>query len=488
MFALVLFIVTAFVALSVVSKNKYKYLVAMYCITFVIALFFANLYIYNVTSFRFLTFHSSRIFYDIFSHLSLHVSDIARGYNLCFAMFMTVSLFIGLNLMEIKTIKGIYLILPIIFFIYTTDTSTTRNIFLLENTKPLYNGIGKIIIGIDTCILYLYSLAPIVASLVCLHRTKIFIKRRQYISVFAITLLVTGCFFAIFVYGTYHYVLFSAVSVAGIPNVDSIATYSPSGYIIIVIMLSIFGIIVCLNPFKYHDYISDRATRKSTRELNKNLSMFLHTYKNTFWCIASQLGIIREKLEKNDIQKALEYTDKLERLSRENFSNIASILLIINNKRISFKPVLLEACIDEAISRVTLSDDIKLIKNLSPIKDVYIIGSRQHLVETFVNIITNSADALKCSDTAEKTIRIDSITERDVCMISFFDNGTGIDQKNLNKIFDLFYTTKSLSTNSGIGLNYVRNSVAMHKGDMRIKSRINEYTRVEIAFPIKTNR
>ena len=101
-----------------------------------------------------------------------------------------------------------------------------------------------------------------------------------------------------------------------------------------------------------------------------------------------------------------------------------------------------------------------------------------------INIINNAIDALSLCDKDDKVIKLNFITEDELCMLTITDNGIGINKKDLFKIFRLFYTTKSYTTNNGIGLNYVKNVVAMHKGEIRINSKPDKYTSVQIVFPI----
>src|SRR5258708_40193652 len=52
--------------------------------------------------------------------------------------------------------------------------------------------------------------------------------------------------------------------------------------------------------------------------------------------------------------------------------------------------------------------------------------------------------------------------------IAFADTGIGIDPKNLPRIFDLYFTTKSQGT--GIGLSMVYRTIQMHDGEIEVQS------------------
>ena len=63
------------------------------------------------------------------------------------------------------------------------------------------------------------------------------------------------------------------------------------------------------------------------------------------------------------------------------------------------------------------------------------------------------------------------------------DNGVGIDEKQLDKIFNPFFTTRTTSEAAGIGLYLSREIIQNHKGDITVASVKGEYTEVTITLP-----
>ena len=64
------------------------------------------------------------------------------------------------------------------------------------------------------------------------------------------------------------------------------------------------------------------------------------------------------------------------------------------------------------------------------------------------------------------------------------DNGTGIEAKNLNKIYDPFFTTKTTGEAAGVGLYLTREIIQNHGGDISVASVQGEYTAFTITLPI----
>ncbi|MBK5274560.1 MAG: HAMP domain-containing protein [Desulfuromonadales bacterium] len=85
-------------------------------------------------------------------------------------------------------------------------------------------------------------------------------------------------------------------------------------------------------------------------------------------------------------------------------------------------------------------------------QDVNIFGYSNEYQQVLLNIISNAKDALVQKNVKEPliSIRIERINEHSVVTIS--DNGGGIDESILTKIFDPYFTTKGPSLGTGIGL------------------------------------
>jgi two-component system NtrC family sensor kinase len=74
----------------------------------------------------------------------------------------------------------------------------------------------------------------------------------------------------------------------------------------------------------------------------------------------------------------------------------------------------------------------------------------------------------------------------DEVVISFKDTGTGIEQENLNKVLEPFFTTKHEGT--GLGLNLTYHVIQAHSGKLEFESKINEGTAFTIRLPLKKQK
>lgn len=69
--------------------------------------------------------------------------------------------------------------------------------------------------------------------------------------------------------------------------------------------------------------------------------------------------------------------------------------------------------------------------------------------------------------------------------ITVRDNGTGIPEKNIQKVFEPFFTTKPTGFgNTGLGMSITNDIVKAHGGDIRVESREKEFTAFTISIPL----
>lgn len=101
-----------------------------------------------------------------------------------------------------------------------------------------------------------------------------------------------------------------------------------------------------------------------------------------------------------------------------------------------------------------------------------------------LNLLSN---AIKFSNKGG-TIRVNLIKNDDILRIEVEDNGIGIKEDNLHKIFDKFVQLDSTMTRknegSGIGLSIVKSFVELHNGNISVESKINEGTIFTVDLPI----
>ena len=92
-----------------------------------------------------------------------------------------------------------------------------------------------------------------------------------------------------------------------------------------------------------------------------------------------------------------------------------------------------------------------------------VTGDRVQLQQVILNLLKNASDAMSTVDDRPRQLRIR--TERDTgdhVRVSVEDAGIGLDPRDMDRLFEAFYTTKD--DGMGIGLSVSRSIIERHRG------------------------
>lgn len=139
--------------------------------------------------------------------------------------------------------------------------------------------------------------------------------------------------------------------------------------------------------------------------------------------------------------------------------------------------------IDKTLKWINKASEGKSIKiDLRYKEDIIIWADNSHIEQVFLNILNNAINSIKSRGIINIIINRLGNDDNDLVEIQIQDNGCGIDEENLKKIFNPFFTTRNKGT--GLGLSIVYELVKINKGKIKINSILNEGTNVIMEFPI----
>ena len=128
--------------------------------------------------------------------------------------------------------------------------------------------------------------------------------------------------------------------------------------------------------------------------------------------------------------------------------------------------------------QVTVHFDIKT-------KNTILIADASQLKQVFLNIILNAVEAMNDCSEKHLTFTMEGSRQLDFSsrylIISFTDTGKGIEQENIENIFNPFYTTKQDGT--GLGLPISFGIVNRHGGEMEANSIPGKGTTIVVKLP-----
>ena len=121
--------------------------------------------------------------------------------------------------------------------------------------------------------------------------------------------------------------------------------------------------------------------------------------------------------------------------------------------------------------KVEVNDDLPII-----------LGDRDQIKQAFFNLIKNAMEAMQPSG----SLRILARCDDDYVYLQFVDNGSGISEEDLSKVFQAYYTTKE--EGHGLGMMIVERIMREHGGHINIESRKEAGTAITLQFPQQHRR
>lgn len=234
----------------------------------------------------------------------------------------------------------------------------------------------------------------------------------------------------------------------------------------------------------------DAAQRKAVLKKNRLLkevnttSRFMdilaHEIKNPLHAFGLNLDVLRTKVEKGHAKKdMLKHLNILEQESEHLQEVVQGFLRYVRpgvpqKEKIQINAIIKDVC--ESAASEAEKAKIKIETRMGRgLREVYL--DRSQFQQALHNVIINAIHATG----EDGKINIRSWMRRKKILVSVKDTGAGIDKKQQEKIFDLYYTTKK--GGSGIGLPITKRIVEANGGQIELESEIGRGTTVTFTFP-----
>jgi two-component system sensor histidine kinase PilS (NtrC family) len=162
---------------------------------------------------------------------------------------------------------------------------------------------------------------------------------------------------------------------------------------------------------------------------------------------------------------------------------VKDFLLLARPKPSERMAINVEAIIDDLLESLRFTpewlENIKIIENLCDQTSIY--GNKAEIRQVIWNLILNSVQAMPEGGTLKIETRKVFNNTKEYIEIRISDNGYGIEEKTLDRLFEPFYTTKENGT--GLGLAIINRIVESHMGKIRIKSKLGKGTDCIVLLP-----
>jgi signal transduction histidine kinase len=130
-------------------------------------------------------------------------------------------------------------------------------------------------------------------------------------------------------------------------------------------------------------------------------------------------------------------------------------------------------------------DNVQIEQKLTEHQTVW--ANKNKLIHVLVNLLQNSLDAFKTKtfEDEKPSIWIEGRAEPGKSILVIRDNGIGIDQEHLDKIFDPFYTTKDVGEGMGLGLSICYRIIQDCEGRISVRTEPGKFCEFTLEFPAK---
>jgi signal transduction histidine kinase len=227
--------------------------------------------------------------------------------------------------------------------------------------------------------------------------------------------------------------------------------------------------------------------------IGKLSSGMAHDFSNLLSSIFGSLNLLRKKVADSEQTKML--IDNIESCSIRA-RDLTKGLLSYGKSTPKRKELVNPNHLINEISKVvtqTFPGTIKFIKHVDD--NLHnILGNTTEVYQVLLNLCVNANEATEGKGTitfSANNIAIDNkniinhplFNEGNYVLFTVKDNGTGIEEKDLQKIFDPYFSTKNKETVSGLGLYVSYGIIKAHKGMIEVTSKVGTGTQFDVYIP-----
>lgn len=245
--------------------------------------------------------------------------------------------------------------------------------------------------------------------------------------------------------------------------------------IIIFLIISIFILYIFETINKLSGMFINLKELEKDKQIKNSLFKLTHEIKNPLAVCKGYLEMLNLENKEKSIKYIEIIKEEIERslLIMADFSELNKVKL--NKELIDINLLTEEVC--DSLKLLTKSKNISLLFDNT--EEVYLTVDFNKIKQVLINIVKNSIEAIN----SEGYIKINTYKKGKYFYLEIIDNGIGMDEKTLDRIAEMFFTTKNNGTGLGIALS--NEIIKAHNGNIIYDSKINCGTKVTIKLPLR---
>jgi signal transduction histidine kinase len=218
-------------------------------------------------------------------------------------------------------------------------------------------------------------------------------------------------------------------------------------------------------------------------ELDRFVYSASHDLRSPLTSILGLLNIMREEVSDAG---TIHLVSLMEESILKLDNTIRDIVAYSRNNRtnITIEPIGLKLLVEEIVGnlRYLETSEFKIPEQIQIKNEIVFLGDRNRIQIILNNLLAN---AIRYRHPARKPeVIVEAILKGQFVQITVKDNGIGINDKHIGKIFEMFYRTSDTSSGSGLGLYIVKETINKLNGSIDVVSLVNEGTTFTIVLPL----
>jgi signal transduction histidine kinase len=223
-------------------------------------------------------------------------------------------------------------------------------------------------------------------------------------------------------------------------------------------------------------------------KINKELDSFVYSVSHNLRApLMSVLGLINlVQVENKKTDPGMNtYFSMMQQSIHKLDDTLKEILDYSRNARseLNVESVDLQRMIEESFDRMKYMDGSEYITKTVQVSAKAALHTDAYRLSVIINNLVSNAIKYRDAGKPENHIDIEAEISESKLSIVFRDNGIGISDDYINKIFDMFFRATDRSEGAGLGLYIVKETVDKLHGDIMVESKIGQGTSFKIYVP-----
>ncbi|MGM0580332.1 MAG: PAS domain-containing sensor histidine kinase [Bacteroidota bacterium] len=225
---------------------------------------------------------------------------------------------------------------------------------------------------------------------------------------------------------------------------------------------------------------------RELKKLNTELDSFVYSASHDLKAPLSSIkGLISLAKNETDKEQLANYLDLVDQSINKLDDFIKDIVDLSRNARqeVQADQINFDEIVQETLDNYQYLENFdKIDKRIKVENDVNFYSDNRRLKVIFNNIISNAIRYFN-PFTDNPYVKIKVKTDAEKAVIKISDNGLGIENEYLEKIFDMFFRASNLGKGTGIGLYIVKETIQKVKGEIQVESEVEKGTTFTVTLP-----